>query len=308
MIWPVKIIMPIGEEQTVYEPEYRVKLGFVRCWVAMVAGIAQSRELIVQLFYRDMLAASKQSLLGIAWTWVSPLIGIASWLFLNQVGVLMPGKSDVPYPLFVLLGTTIWGVFMAVFTSAASSLSANSNLIMHAHFSHQVLVAQQVAQASLSMVANLVLLAAAFTFFGVHPQWTALFFPLSLVPLLLLGVGLGDGEGFAESGVVAVVVVVVMIVLANIAPLARLSKSRAALSVAPWTLANVDSCCCSCGTGQPARRWPASCVSMAIRSTRPAMYQVPMPCCAASRSILFCAMGQPGCRRRSCRASWAARR
>ncbi|MBS0167021.1 MAG: ABC transporter permease [Nitrospira sp.] len=191
MIWPVKIIMPIGEEQTVYEPEYRVKLGFVRCWVAMVAGIAQSRELIVQLFYRDMLAASKQSLLGIAWTWVSPLIGIASWLFLNQVGVLMPGKSDVPYPLFVLLGTTIWGVFMAVFTSAASSLSANSNLIMHAHFSHQVLVAQQVAHASLSMVANLVLLAAAFTFFGVHPQWTALFFPLSLVPLLLLGVGIG---------------------------------------------------------------------------------------------------------------------
>lgn len=183
--------MPISENRAVYEPEQRVKLGFVRCWVAMVVGIMQSRELIVQLFHRDMLASSKQSLLGIAWIWVSPLIGIASWLFLKQVGVLMPGKSDVPYPLFVLLGTTIWGMFIAVFTSAASSLTANGNLILHASFSHQVLVAQQVAQASLSVAANLILLAAAFVFFGICPQWTALFFPLSLVPLLLLGVGIG---------------------------------------------------------------------------------------------------------------------
>lgn len=183
--------MPIGEEQAMYEPEQRIKLGFVRCWIEMITGIVQSRELIIQLFHRDMLAASKQSLLGIAWTWVSPLIGIASWLFLKHVGVLIPGKSDVPYPLFVLLGTTIWGVFMTVFASAASSLTANGNLIMHAKFSHQVLVAQQVSQASLSVAANILLLAAAFAFFGVSPQWTALFFPLTLVPLLLLGGGIG---------------------------------------------------------------------------------------------------------------------
>lgn len=183
--------MSMSEYRVVYEPDQRVKLGFVRCWIAMLTGIMQSRELIVQLFHRDMLAGSKQSLLGIAWIWVSPLIGIASWLFLKQVGVLIPGRSDVPYPLFVLLGTTIWGMFMAVFASAASSLSANGNLILHANFSHQVLVAQQVAQAGLSVAANLVLLAAAFAFFGVWPQWTVLLFPLSLVPLLLLGVGIG---------------------------------------------------------------------------------------------------------------------
>lgn len=181
----------MSEYRVVYEPDQRVKLGFVRCWIAMLTGIMQSRELIVQLFHRDILAGSKQSLLGIAWIWVSPLIGIASWLFLKQVGVLMPGRSDVPYPLFVLLGTTIWGMFMAVFASAASSLSANGNLILHASFSHQILVAQQVAQAGLSVAANLVLLAAAFAFFGVWPQWTVLLFPLSLVPLLLLGIGIG---------------------------------------------------------------------------------------------------------------------
>jgi len=175
----------------VYEPEQRIRLGFIQCWVAMFLSIVQSRELLMQLFRRDMLAASKQSLLGIAWTWVAPLIGISSWLFLSQAGVLLPGAGEVPYPLFVLLGTTVWGVFMGFFTSAASSLTSSGNLVVQAKFSHQVLVAQQVAQASLSVLANLVLLAVVFAIFGGRLYWTVLLFPLSLFPLFLLGTGVG---------------------------------------------------------------------------------------------------------------------
>ena len=80
---------------------------------------------------------------------------------------------------------------MAFFASASASLTSNGSLILHAKFSHEALVAQQAAQALVSVTANLAVLSVAFLLFGVRPHWTSLFFPLSLVPMLLLGTGLG---------------------------------------------------------------------------------------------------------------------
>jgi len=176
---------------TVYEPEQRARLGLLRGWLLMASRIAESCNLIGRLFRRDLLAASQHSALGILWIFISPLVGLASWVFLSRVGVLSPGDITVPYPLFVLVGATTWGVFMAFFTSAAASLTANGNLILHARFSHEVLVAQQAAQALVSVMANVAVLMLVFILHGTWPHWAALFFPLSLIPMLLLGTGLG---------------------------------------------------------------------------------------------------------------------
>jgi lipopolysaccharide transport system permease protein len=183
--------MPDDPELIVYEPEQRIRLGVIRCSCLMASRIVQSRDLVGRLFRRDLLAASQHSVLGIAWIFISPLLGIASWIFMSHAGVLSPGEITVPYPLFVLIGATTWGVFMAFFSSAAASLTANGNLILHAKFSHEALVAQQTAQALVSVTANLAVLSLAFLLFGVRPHWVSLLFPLSLVPILLLGTGLG---------------------------------------------------------------------------------------------------------------------
>ena len=86
----------------VYEPDQRARLGFVLSWKAMIENVVNSRELIWQLFKRDLLAGSKQSVLGILWIVISPLVGIVSWVLMNEAGVLHPGALDIPYPLYVL--------------------------------------------------------------------------------------------------------------------------------------------------------------------------------------------------------------
>ncbi len=157
----------------------------------MVRNLVDSRELIWQLFKRDLLASSQQSILGLLWIVIAPIIGILSWVLMSQAGVLQPGALSLPYPLYVLVGATIWGFFMSFYSAAASSLTSAGGLLVQAKFAHEALVAQQLAQTLIAIMANIVLLFAACAVFGSAFHWTALLFPLTLVPLLLLGTGIG---------------------------------------------------------------------------------------------------------------------
>lgn len=175
----------------IYEPDQRTRLGFVASWKAMAENVVHSRELIWQLFKRDLLAGSKQSMFGLLWIVLSPLLGIVSWVLMHEAGVLRPGALDVPYPLYVLFGTAIWGLFMAFYSAAASSLTSAGGLLVQAKFSHEALVAQQMAHTVIVVIVNMLLLLGVWGGFGAAFHWAALLFPLSLIPLWLLGTGIG---------------------------------------------------------------------------------------------------------------------
>ncbi|HKT35408.1 MAG TPA: ABC transporter permease [Nitrospira sp.] len=175
----------------VYEADQRARLGWVLSWKAMIDNVMNSRELIWQLFKRDLLAGSKQSVLGLLWMVIAPLVGILSWVLMNEAGVLRPGALGVPYPLYVLFGTAMWGLFMAFYSAAASSLTSAGGLLVQAKFSHEALVAQQMAHTVIVVMVNLVLLMGVWGIFGPTWHWSALLLPFGLIPLCLLGTGIG---------------------------------------------------------------------------------------------------------------------
>ena len=179
------------DQIVIYEPDQRTGLGFVAGWKAMMDNVVNSRELIWQLFKRDLLAGSKQSMFGLLWIVLSPLLGIVSWVLMHEAGVLRPGALDVPYPLYVLFGTAIWGLFMAFYSAAASSLTSAGGLLVQAKFSHEALVAQQLAHTVTVVIVNMLLLLVVWGVFGGAFHWAVLLFPLSLIPLFLLGTGIG---------------------------------------------------------------------------------------------------------------------
>ena len=176
---------------TVYRPNMRHELGFFATWRVMARNIWQARELIWQLFKRDFFAQYKKSFLGIAWIFLMPVVGIVSWVFLNQAGVLRPGEMEVPYPVYILVGTTMWGLFIGLFNAASNTLGAGKELIMQVSYPHEALMfqqaAKQIANFSIGFVLNLVVLA----FFRVIPAWTTLLLPLAAVPLFLFAAAFG---------------------------------------------------------------------------------------------------------------------
>ena len=176
---------------TVYRPNMRHELGLFRTWVVMARNVVGARELIWQLFKRDLLAGYKKSFLGLAWMFIAPLLGIVSWVFLQKAGLLQPGDVGIPYPAYVLIGTSMWGLFLGFFNSASSTLSSGSSLLTQVNYPHEALlfkqVANQLANYTIGFAMNLVILLA----FKVVPSWGILLFPIVALPLFFLGVALG---------------------------------------------------------------------------------------------------------------------
>jgi len=176
---------------TVYRPDMRHELGFFATWRVMAQNVWKVRELIWQLFKRDFFAQYKKSFLGITWILLMPLVGILSWVFLNKAGVLSPGAMSIPYPVYVLVGATMWGLFVGLFKGASNTLESGKSLIMQVSYPHEALLfqqtAQQMANFSIGFVLNLIILA----FYGIIPHWTTLLLPLAALPLFLLASAFG---------------------------------------------------------------------------------------------------------------------
>lgn len=175
----------------IYEPRSRARIGLFKSWFIMFRNIYVSSELIAQLFKRDFLASYKKSFLGMSWIIIAPIAGIVSWVFMNATGILKPGDVGIPYPAYVLLSTSIWGLFMGFYSSAEGGLRSGSSLIMQVSFPHEVLLVKQVSQHlanySLGFILNIVVL----LLFGVTPSWMIILFPVLALPLFFLGAGIG---------------------------------------------------------------------------------------------------------------------
>jgi len=180
-----------GQPIKIYRPNQRHDLGFFETWAVMSNNIIKSRELIWQLFKRDFFGAYKKSFLGITWVFVAPLMGIVSWVFLNMTGMLHPGNVGVPYPVYVLVGTSMWGLFMGFFNSAKETLSAGQSLVMQVSYSHEALLFKQTAQHLANFLITFFMNIIILIVFKVIPSWEIIFFPLVILPLFFLGAALG---------------------------------------------------------------------------------------------------------------------
>lgn len=174
-----------------YEPDYRHKLGFFRIWILMFNNIISSRELIYQLFKRDFLMAYKKSFLGIGWVLLHPIIGIISWVLMNATGVLQPGEVGIPYPAYVLLSTSIWGLFVGFFTAASDTLGAGAGFILQVKYPHEALLIKQTALQLANFLMSFILIIVVLLFFGVFPDWKIVLFPILVLPLFFIGAGVG---------------------------------------------------------------------------------------------------------------------
>lgn len=176
---------------TVYEPNQRQKTGFLRSLLVMLQNIRSSRELIWQLFKRDFIAVYKKSFLGVGWLFIAPVLGIISWVLMNATGILNPGDTGIPYPAYVLLSTSIWGLFMGFYGAAAGTLGAGGGFIMQVKYPHEALLIKQIAQHVANFLIGFLMNIAVLIFFGVIPSWKIIFFPLVILPLFFLGAGIG---------------------------------------------------------------------------------------------------------------------
>jgi lipopolysaccharide transport system permease protein len=165
--------------------------GFLRPLSALVNSTLRNHDLIFLLVKQDLLSVNRKSMVGFAWIFITPLVGIISWVFLNHVSILRPGNVGIPYPAYVLAGTTMWGLFTGCISAGSATLSSTRHLLSYTHFPHEILVVVQLTVKavyfSIALVVTLVIL----SLFGVAPSWGILLFPVVIMPLVLLAAAIG---------------------------------------------------------------------------------------------------------------------
>lgn len=175
---------------TVYEPNERqggLWWGLRRA----VRELWASRYMIFYLFRRDFVAQFKQKLFGYLWAVLGPFLGIASFLFLFFTGVLQPGDGNMPYTLYVLIGSTIWTSLPVSLSAVSSGLQGQADLIMRTRVPKVALAVATLANVCYSTLISMLTIFIVFMLLDMWPSWYFAIYPLLVAPLLLAGLAVG---------------------------------------------------------------------------------------------------------------------
>jgi lipopolysaccharide transport system permease protein len=97
----------------------------------------QYRELIRNLVIRDLKARYKNSILGIAWSWINPLLMMVVYTLVFNV---MAGSSGLAnYPVFVLCALLPWNFFATAVARATDSIVESESLVKKVYFPREAL-------------------------------------------------------------------------------------------------------------------------------------------------------------------------
>jgi lipopolysaccharide transport system permease protein len=149
------------------------------------------RELFYVLAWRDVMIRYKQTVVGLLWAFLTPLItAIITTVVFGRWGKL-PSVPGVPYFLMVYCGTLPWQFFSSALTAATQSVVGNSQLISKVYFPRLIIPAGAVVTSLADFFIALLTLFGAMAFYGEWPTWRLLFLPVFI--LLAFTAALGPG-------------------------------------------------------------------------------------------------------------------
>jgi ABC-type polysaccharide/polyol phosphate export permease len=149
------------------------------------------RELTRNLVVRDVKVRYKNSVLGIFWSLLNPLL--MTLVFTVVFTVMAPDRKDTPYfPVFVLCALLPWNFFSASVIGTTSSIVSNANLVNKVYFPREILPLSTVLAELINFCLALVVLFGMILAFGIRLTPWALLLPLvSLIQVIFtLGIGL----------------------------------------------------------------------------------------------------------------------
>ena len=148
------------------------------------------RELFYFLAWRDVLVRYKQTVIGILWAVLRPLLTTVVFVFVFSRIAKLPA-AGVPYPVMVLAAMLPWQLFSTSLSEGSNSLLTNSNLISKVYFPRLIVPASAVIVSFVDFVISLGLLFLLMIFYHVWPTWCLLALPLFTMLALIASTGAG---------------------------------------------------------------------------------------------------------------------
>jgi len=162
-----------------------------RSWVSLnLRDLWIYRELLYFLTLRDVKVRYKQTILGVAWVVMQPLL--TTIIFTVFLGLLVKVPSDgIPYPLFAYAGLLPWTFFSGAVANSSNSLVGSAHLITKVYFPRMIIPGAAVGARLVDFAISAVILVGLMIYYNVSLTWSILMLPALVLLIMLLTLGLG---------------------------------------------------------------------------------------------------------------------
>lgn len=160
-------------------------------WLKLELGaVWQHLEIIYILALRDIKVRYKQSMAGIGWAIIQPLLTMIVFTAVFAGVVRVPTEGS-PYPLFSLAALVPWSYFVHAITKATTCLVTDRDLVTRVYFPRLVLPVSAVIGGLVDFVIAFALLIILLLAYGAAPTAAVILLPLFLLLAMLTALALG---------------------------------------------------------------------------------------------------------------------
>lgn len=148
----------------------------------------QYRDLVRNLVIRDLKVRYKNSVLGIAWSWLNPLLMMIVY---TVVFTVFFQRSDIAYyPYFLMCGLLPWNFFNDAVLQATGSIVSNANLVKKVYFPRIVLPLSIVISNLVHFLVAMPILFGLALIGGAPLHWSVFLLPITILIQVVLVTGL----------------------------------------------------------------------------------------------------------------------
>lgn len=160
----------------------RLRLGAGEIW--------RQRELLYFLTLRDIKIRYKQTLIGVAWAVLQPVLTTVIFTLIFS-GWARFDTSDIAYPLFAMTGLTLWLFVQNAVSMASNSFVNNTNLVTKVYFPRLIVPLAATLAALFDLIFSIAVLAVLMIYYSAIPSPQILLVPVFMIFAFVLAAAVG---------------------------------------------------------------------------------------------------------------------
>ena len=163
--------------------------------VAMFKSLWRNRQLIWQLTRRDIDSRYRGSLVGLAWSFITPLLLLVVYTFVFSVVFkarwgIGNNESKSDFAIILFAGMIVFGLFSEIINRSPGLVTSNVSYVKKVVFPLEILPGVALGSALFHSMISLFVLLLVQLLINFYLPWTIIFFPLVLFPLIFFSMGI----------------------------------------------------------------------------------------------------------------------
>ena len=149
------------------------------------------RELFYVLSWRDISVRYKQTVIGIAWAVIRPILTMIVFTFIFGKLAKLPADGSAPYAIMVYAALLPWQFFASSLTASSNSLIGNANLITKVYFPRLIIPASTLVTSLIDFFISFAILVLLMVYYKFVPSWHIITLPFFLLIAFFASLGVG---------------------------------------------------------------------------------------------------------------------